>query len=377
MSNGNSTTSPEFSIIQWNCHGIKNKPLAKDILLKTDIVILQETFLKPNDQYYLPGKTIYRLDRRDSHGGGLLIGINSKIQSQISTPTFPPAEAECLAINFFHDNIQFSIFNIYSRRGNFDDSWLFALQRTLKPPCLILGDFNIHHPALGSQKTSRSANKVLDWISNTNNCILNTSQPTFFKLGCIPSLLDLSISSPDLFLNSSCAVLNDNFDSDHSPILIKIPIKSINKPKPRTRIHWDNFSRDLNSELSKSADTTSICHLENSCISILKANTKFQQFPPKKFPPWWTSKCSYLLGLKRKLLRQAKRSVVGPTWLQAKGVAARLRKLTKQLRRDFWNNLCAKTGSTSTAFRILKSLRNRDVPSQITNKIIIPVAASH
>ncbi|GBM24381.1 hypothetical protein AVEN_167617-1 [Araneus ventricosus] len=96
--------------------------------------------------------------------------------------------------------------------GKFDTHWLDSLISHLTLPFLILGDFNVHHPALGSLFSSSDASKVLDWISINNMCVLNMSQFTRFQKGHAPSLLDLSA---DIINNISLEISHDTYDSDH------------------------------------------------------------------------------------------------------------------------------------------------------------------
>ncbi|GBN42482.1 hypothetical protein AVEN_95730-1, partial [Araneus ventricosus] len=222
-----------------------------------------------------------------------------------------------------------------------------------------------------SLRTSRSANVVLDWISTHNKCILNTSDPTYFKQGCNPSLVDLSICSPDLLYEIKWTVHNDTFDSDHCPVELSFNYGNTKGPSVRRRIHWGKYVKSLNSILDMENDIHSIQSFERLCNQEKNNNTLIQDMFSKKFPPWWSSECSYLLGQKRKFLRLAKQSSFNPYWKRAKPIAAKLRKRIIHLKRSYWDKLCDNAGSSKTSFRIIRSLRIRDIPQQNAHQLII------
>lgn len=63
-----------MAILQWNCRGLfahleeLKQHLAGTV--KYDVICLQETLLKPNRRFNLPGFNIVRKDRATSSGGG-------------------------------------------------------------------------------------------------------------------------------------------------------------------------------------------------------------------------------------------------------------------------------------------------------------------
>ena len=71
--------------------------------------------------------------------------------------------------------------------------------------------------------------------------------------------------------------------------------------------------------------------------------------------PWWDSRCSFLLGRKRKFLRLARRNFSQEHWIQYKKYVASLRKEINEANRAYW----AETGKSREISRILRALRNR------------------
>ncbi|GBN26058.1 hypothetical protein AVEN_122817-1 [Araneus ventricosus] len=46
-------------------------------------------------------------------------------------------------------------------------------------PVFIFGDFNLHHPLWGSDKSSPLSNDFVEWLQNSSFVLLNSSNPTY------------------------------------------------------------------------------------------------------------------------------------------------------------------------------------------------------
>ena len=109
--------------------------------------------------------------------------------------------------------------------------------RQLPQPFLLLGDFNGRHPM---------GNIIYPFIEDQELAVLNTGDPTHFDIQIETfSVIDLSLSSPDCFLDFSWIALDDRLGSDHFPIVIDI-IDEVAVPRsPRwilDRANWALFS---------------------------------------------------------------------------------------------------------------------------------------
>ena len=65
-----------MNIVFWNCQGLRPKwKELQNYLLENqiDILVLNETFLKPKFKFYLPGYDIYKNDRSVGTKGGVAI----------------------------------------------------------------------------------------------------------------------------------------------------------------------------------------------------------------------------------------------------------------------------------------------------------------
>ncbi|GFV20460.1 hypothetical protein TNCV_4142211 [Trichonephila clavipes] len=188
-----------MNIIQWNCRGLKNKFIWLNIppFSEADIWVLQETFLSIHDNINLPNKIIFRKDREDRSGGGLLIAVPSNISAQqIPIQIQQTRELEILAIKIHVRNISFYTVNIYAPRGFI--ILIKSFLESLMAPMIIFGDFNLHHPMWGSGHISRYSNEFVEWITDSNLVLLNTTVPTYRTSADATSLLDLTVCSSSI-----------------------------------------------------------------------------------------------------------------------------------------------------------------------------------
>ena len=86
----------------------------------------------------------------------------------------------------------------------------------LPQPCIIAGDFNAHNYLWGNQHTDAKGNIIETFLNNNNLCLWNDDSPTYVHpaTGTLTSI-DLTMCSPQLFLNFSWDVEEDQFGSDH------------------------------------------------------------------------------------------------------------------------------------------------------------------
>ncbi|GFU51499.1 reverse transcriptase domain-containing protein [Trichonephila clavipes] len=220
-----------MNIIQWNCRGLKNKFIWLNIppFSEADIWVFQETFLSIHDNINLPNKIIFRKDREDRSGGGLLIAVASNISAQqIPIQIQQTRELEILAIKIHIRNISFYIVNIYAPRG-FNIIIIKSFLESLMAPMIIFGDFNLHHPMWGSDHISRYSNEFVEWITDSNLVLLNTTVPTYRSSADATSLIDLTVCSSSISGYCNSYVLDCSFESDHSPIITEVSLLNSNK----------------------------------------------------------------------------------------------------------------------------------------------------
>ncbi|GFU98914.1 putative RNA-directed DNA polymerase from transposon BS [Trichonephila clavipes] len=96
-------------------------------------------------------------------------------------------------------------------------------------PMIIFGDFNLHHPMWGSDHISRYSDEFVEWITDSNLVLLNTTVPTYRSSADATSLLDLTVCSSSISGYCNSYVLDCSFESDHSPNITELSLLNSNK----------------------------------------------------------------------------------------------------------------------------------------------------
>lgn len=346
-------------LLQWNARSIRNKNvwLSQALFIDADVLCIQETFLLPQDNFHLSRKIIYRNDRvSNNRGGGTLIAVNNTIPSRLlSLPDFPSSDTEIQAVELSFPSRALMIVNLYSPSGSFTQAWLDSLFNFLKPPFLITGDFNIRSRILGSDIDVPASTPFFDWILQNKLSIINTSTPTCISSIQHPSLLDLSITSPDLYFSTTYSVIPDPYESDHCPIVLTCNFRITRQINSRFIINWKSLQEDLKSQIQYHSSD-----FESVCTRLLAQHSTVKHVPTYPLTPWWNKRCAYLLGQKRKYLRLAKRFISPSYWIQYKSLSAQLRRYIKELKLKYWDTVCAESGTSCNFYRIFKCLSQRN-----------------
>lgn len=351
-----------LKVVQWNCRGIRNKlPLMNGSLLRSsDIIVLQETFLKSGSMCDFPHKVTYRSDRVGRPGGGLLIAVNNTLSSACLPCFSSPAGNEIMGVKVFMDGCSFNIVNVYSRSGLV----LADLRKycsSLSGPLLILGDFNLHHPLWGASSASRVSEEFVEWLTSSSICIINSSQWTHLAPNGTRSLLDLSLCSPDLLARTSCLVDEELYDSDHYPIHLTIDSPVSFQP-PRRSYCWTKVCSEVNNAFSNlhSLDYETFSRVTQMAMSN---NIRSPRPSNSGYPAWWTLRCSALLKQKKFCLKTAIRQCSEEFWIKYKKISALLRKTILDAKRDFWDRTCRSAGDPKILFRVFRKFRSRAASS--------------
>ena len=162
-----------LNILQWNCRSVNNKrgPLEK-ISNGFDIILLNETWLKPHSKFHLRNFNIIRKDRLSRQGGGLLIALRNDIPfKQVDLNTNFNDKLELLAITIPTELGQILVINVYRnpRTPTHDIDWSYFFNSlSTFSYILIGGDLNSHHQSWGCHHACPSGIALSDAISNSN-----------------------------------------------------------------------------------------------------------------------------------------------------------------------------------------------------------------
>ncbi|GFU97653.1 putative RNA-directed DNA polymerase from transposon X-element [Trichonephila clavipes] len=207
----------------------------------------------------------------------------------------------------------------------------------------------------GSDHSSRKSNIFIDWLTDSNSILLNTTVPTYRNSTGKTSLIDLTICSSSLYGHTNCYVSDCFFDSDHSPVIIEF---SLIRPSKRLikKIDWQRVENEVQIILSN--PEKNIDNFTDTISKNIYSNTRVVQISNKSFPPWWNGTCHNFYKLKKKFRKKAIRSISPQLWIKYKQYASKLRFHIKNAKRLYWDNICNNVSNPKIFFNILKKLSN-------------------
>ena len=179
----------------------------------------------------------------DYHGGSALLIRNDTAHSPVMLNT--PLEAVAIQIKL--DRV-YTVCSLYlSPNDILPCDSLTDLYNQLPKPLLLLGDVNGRHHFWGEAITNTRGRTFLAWIESLDLTILNKGDPTHFHVqtGSF-SCIDLSMTSPDAFMDFDWRVLDDLHGSDHFPILVDFNVHDFTERPAKwnfSRANWTLFLR--------------------------------------------------------------------------------------------------------------------------------------
>lgn len=352
-----------IKISQFNVQSIRNKkPLLIEFLdaNKIDICLVNETWLKENTSFYIPGFDFINQNGLNGRGGaGILIKNNFKY-SVVSTPFYSFLQSVAITV---HTNIgKLTILCVYSPPdnspyGKLQCTKLKQIINSLSTPLLISGDLNAHHVAFGCLTSSSRGDQIYDMLDECDLCILNTGTPT--TVGTPrhnSSAIDISCVSPSLAPYCSWSVYNDPMGSYHYPTFIDIQTQALTyilaDPVDRylyAKANWARFTsetkkafedftlNDNNPIESYNQFYKILCMVRDKYIPKYSKKT---QHITKNPVPWWDSDCLQAVIKSKDALKLYQSNPTIDNYIQYKKVDAAKKKLISEKRSSSWRALC-------------------------------------
>ncbi|GBM75283.1 hypothetical protein AVEN_214603-2 [Araneus ventricosus] len=203
-------------------------------------------------------------------------------------------------------------------------------------PVFIFGDFNLHHPLWGSDKSSPLSNDFVEWLQNSSFVLLNSSNPTYATHTGSASRLDLSICSASISHGVDCYVSDSNFESDHCPVIITwSKLKHISK-----KIKTIDWNRTMSQSANVLTTKTNLNVLTRKISEVIRDNTKIITLPANDYPPWWNLSCHNFHKLKILFRKRSLRLISESDWIKHKKYVAKLRFHIKKASRNYWDKIC-------------------------------------
>lgn len=372
----------KLNILQWNCRSVNsNKGSLRNLLSveNYDIVMLCETWLKPHQQFTLPGYNIVRKDRIDGKAGVAILVKKGIHYSEITIigNNFSDDLMLC-AIEIDFDS-KLNVVAVYRPPHAIvsGDNWCDLFRQFTSGSCLFAGDFNAHNTSWGSSKNDSNGNAVLRAVDATGLAILNNGKPTRLvnSQSNLISAVDLTLASPNIAGDCVWDVLDDSLGSDHFPIVIEFDKKFQRKfntifPSSKwnvTNTDWDSFRSGLvpffqNPPVVHSAQE-GYNYFVNSVNRVAERNFKIKvPFCPKnKHPVWWDDECTQAVNNRKKALALYKESGSFENYLNCRKVMAQTKRLLKTKARSSWRAFCSElnyNNPSAEVWRQVKLMKN-------------------
>jgi len=339
-----------LNILQWNCQTITKKlPELKRFLQNSknqpDIICLQETHLKK--EITIPSYHIIHNNRYNSKGGGVLIAIKEGLQySNIDT-----TQQDIIAVTLKLKDKYLDIVNLYLPPSQNIDTNIIEQYLNKDHHIIILGDFNSHNALWGSNQTNARGKLIENFIDKHNLTVLNTKQPTRLHHTGTTSNIDLTLTNPQVALNTTWEVANDNLGSDHYPIIINTKHKHTEDTDTQLKFNfkkanWNLFQTNCKRDLQSIQISDNPSQNYNTLLQIIHKNIAIS-VPQNKHKksritvPYWTDNCQKAINKRKaaaKLLRRYKNT---PSMEIYKNAKAECKDIIQNEKTKYWQNYCS------------------------------------
>ena len=245
-----------MNIVFWNCQGLRPKwKELQNCLLENqiDILVLNETFLKPKVKFHLPGYDIYKNNRLVGTKGGVANLVKKGIiaNQELKNDHFNVITDETLAVEIeLQNGDKVILATIYCPNGN-PSLRLFWIINALLKQVIFLEDFNSKHKQFGCVKPNKSGQKLVNIAKDLKLFYVNQLEPNRHTredpVHGTSDILDMAFITPGLSSRDiSFSVADDHMGSDHFPIQISLdkPLKR-NTPLTEPRYRFDETNDDL------------------------------------------------------------------------------------------------------------------------------------
>ena len=317
-------------------------------LQKTDIMLIQKSWLKPQQKFTLKGFQVFRRDRQDERAGrGLLTLVREGIPCN-EIAVSGQLEHQKIVLN---TSPQITVINLYHAESQLRKEELTAMIGSTTSPLVIGGDFNASNTIWGSKETNSKGKSVEDFIEDNGLVILNSGETTRYGKRQSPSAIDLTVTSACLAADSIWEVGPD-LGSDHRPILLRIggaDTEQETTVRPRRwkyeAADWLAFKvscRIKTEKINSNQDIEALNRELTSCImeAAEKMIPKKGNPPTGKLVPWWSEACTEVIHERAGAAKIAARTGKLDDYIAYKAAKARAKRTLIEGRRAFWHKKC-------------------------------------
>ncbi len=366
--------------INWNVNSVKAKLPELQILIaqhSPDVLLLQETKLKPAQAFSLKNYNIHRKDFDGNFArGGVLIAVHNKI---ITKPLVLQTnlQACAVAVNL---PTKLTLCSIYIHQDDdLSGMVLHNLVQQLPKPYLLCGDFNAHNIIWGSSNTNTRGKNIENFIDQQNLILHNTGKPTHFNVyNGNTSAIDLVLSTNSIAHLVDWDTLEQLYGSDHYPIITNISIpnhnQQINKyPTWRMKnADWEKYKASIDIKLP---DTDTDVNTLNTIVTDAiiqaaeKAIPKNSTRTSRKQTIWWNKNCEEAVKIKNRLLSKAKRHPTEENLKNFKTARSKCRRKIREAKTNSWRQFTSTINAFTPISQVwakIKMISQRNVFTTVT-----------
>lgn len=283
-------------IMQINVNELTHARTVELVLLietfKLDLICVNETFLKPNKNFTIPGYKIYRFDRPGPKGGGgVMVLVKDSIESEdLGSASIDYAEIQLVKVKL-NDNKLLKIASVYCPPGIVLSDNAIKYINPQSHGLIICGDLNAKNPELGCTGIPNHAGtKIVELLRRTNLKQLSNGHHTFTTWKGRPEVLDLVIASEDVAkLVTGIEALPD-IGSDHLPVAIQLRghgKRTKSWPEIRLNLNatnWEAFATAISSQCHAwdTTDLVSTAKLDEAADTIERVFANANLIIPRK-----------------------------------------------------------------------------------------------
>ena len=246
-----------FCITQWNARGVKRKREELRAFLQEKnalIAAINETHLQPDDEWRLPGWTVYRTDRELAPGsraaGSAALLVHNTIRHR-AAPVDRHPHIEAVTVDILAKPLGWiRVSSVYYRPAKpWDPDFILKVLGEGEGPSILLGDLNAAHKSWNSRSPNQRGSQLKDLADEEGLTVLGPITPTHES----GNVLDIAIvrNIPTSLNIHSCVDLT----SDHNPVVLYVGTRISHVP-PTSRLDlgradWESFRRQITRALPK------------------------------------------------------------------------------------------------------------------------------
>jgi hypothetical protein len=244
------------------CHlNITSARLHRDELLARysdyDLISLNETNVHPTQKFNLPNFSLFRFDRLDRKGGGVIIAVKDTIRCH-EVINKSDKSNEIVAVNIELKGKLHLFASIYTPPQEKLNLELFEQIYQLNNNSIVLGDLNAANETLGSNKTNSKGRQLAKLLEDNTFSAVAEPLVTYERNNYSEKLDWILATQPTFQFISNVQVHAPlGTSTGHLPLTFDLDLHPDSKPlSPRlsfcfSRANWNIYRRELNARLSQ------------------------------------------------------------------------------------------------------------------------------